>query len=75
MDFTRRNLGQIIVASAICEDSIGWVIIAITFGLAEAGTIDPVTLARSVLGTAVFLIASFVIGRRLCFLHHPMGKR
>ena len=30
MGFTRRNLGQIIVASAICEDSIGWVIIAIT---------------------------------------------
>jgi len=40
MGFTRRDLGQIIVASAICEDSIGWVIIAITFGLAEAGTID-----------------------------------
>ena len=28
MGFTRRNLGQIIVASAICEDTIGWVIIA-----------------------------------------------
>ena len=40
MGFTRRNLGHIIVASAICEDSIGWVIIAITFGLAEAGTIN-----------------------------------
>jgi len=36
MGFTRRNLGQIIVASAICEDSIGWVIIAIIFGLAQA---------------------------------------
>ena len=31
MGFTRRNLGQIIVASAICEDSIGWVIIAVIF--------------------------------------------
>src|SRR5437667_712041 len=54
MGFTRRNLGQIIVASAICEDSIGWVIIAITFGLAEAGTIDLMIVRQSVLGTAVF---------------------
>jgi Kef-type K+ transport system membrane component KefB/nucleotide-binding universal stress UspA family protein len=67
MGFTRRNLGQIIVASAICEDSIGWVIIAITLGLAEAGTIDLMSVAKSVLGTAVFLTASFTIGRRIVF--------
>jgi Kef-type K+ transport system membrane component KefB/nucleotide-binding universal stress UspA family protein len=67
MGFTRRNLGQIIVASAICEDAIGWIIIAITFGLAEAGTIDVMSVARSILGTAAFLGASFTIGRRLVF--------
>jgi len=67
MGFTRRNLGQIIVASAICEDSIGWVIIAIIFGLAQAGTIDPMSVAKSVLGTAVFLIASFTFGRRIVY--------
>src|SRR4051794_29733844 len=67
MGFTRRNLGQIIVASAICEDSIGWIIIAITFSLAEAGSIDLMSVSRSVLGTAAFLVASFTIGRRLVF--------
>jgi Kef-type K+ transport system membrane component KefB/nucleotide-binding universal stress UspA family protein len=67
MGFTRRNLGQIIVASAICEDSIGWVIIAITFGLAQAGTIDLLSVTKSVLGTAVFLIASFTVGRRIVY--------
>jgi Kef-type K+ transport system membrane component KefB/nucleotide-binding universal stress UspA family protein len=67
MGFTRRNLGQIIVASAICEDSIGWVIIAITFGLAQAGTIDLMSVTKSVLGTAVFLIASFTFGRRIVY--------
>src|SRR5205823_11502707 len=67
MGFTRRNLGQIIVASAICEDSIGWIIIAITFGLAEAGSIDVLSVSKSVLGTAAFLIASLTIGRRLVF--------
>src|SRR5262249_12276285 len=67
MGFTRRNLGQIIVASAICEDSIGWVIIAITLGLAQAGTIDVMSVAKTVLGTAVFLIASFTFGRRIVY--------
>src|SRR5215813_6330594 len=67
MGFTRRNLGQIIVASAICEDSIGWVIIAIIFGLAQAGTIDLMSVAKSVLGTAVFLIASLTFGRRIVY--------
>src|SRR6476660_3001503 len=67
MGFTRRNLGQIIVASAICEDSIGWIIIAITFSLAEAGTIDVVSVSKSVLGTAAFLVASFTVGRRAVF--------
>ena len=68
MGFSRRNLGQIIVASAICEDSIGWVIIAITFSLAEAGHVDLLSVSKSVLGTAFFLIASFTFGRRLVFL-------
>jgi Kef-type K+ transport system membrane component KefB/nucleotide-binding universal stress UspA family protein len=65
MEFDRRNLGQIIVASAILEDTIGWIIIAITFSLATAGHIDLSSVARSLIGTAVFLVASFTVGRRL----------
>ena len=67
MNFMRRDLGQIIVASAILEDTIGWVIIAIAFGLASAGTIDLWSLARAVIGTALFMAASFTIGRRIVF--------
>src|SRR3982074_3713285 len=63
----RRNLGQVIVASAIMEDTIGWIVIAITFGLAEAGTIDVANVAMSVLGTAIFLLASFTVGRPIVF--------
>jgi Kef-type K+ transport system membrane component KefB/nucleotide-binding universal stress UspA family protein len=67
MNFMRRNVGQIIVASAIIDDTIGWIIIAITFGLAQHGTLDLATLARSLLGTALFLALSLTIGRRLVF--------
>jgi Kef-type K+ transport system membrane component KefB/nucleotide-binding universal stress UspA family protein len=67
MNFMRRDLGQIIVASAILEDTIGWVIIAVAFGLASAGTIDLWSLARAVIGTALFMIVSFTVGRRIVF--------
>ncbi len=67
MDFMRRNIGQLIVASAIIDDTIGWVIIAITFGLAEKGTVDLITLATSVIGTLAFMAVSFTVGRRVVF--------
>ena len=67
MNFMRRNVGQVIVASAIIDDTIGWIIIAITFSLALHGGVDPMSLGQSVLGTALFLLVSFTLGRRLVF--------
>jgi len=67
MNFMRRDLGQIIVASAILEDTIGWVIIAVAFGLASAGTVDLWSVGRAVLGTAAFMAASLTFGRRIVF--------
>ena len=64
MNFMRRDIGQIIVASAILEDTIGWILVAVAFGLASAGSIDGWSLARAVLGTALFLAISLTIGRR-----------
>jgi Kef-type K+ transport system membrane component KefB/nucleotide-binding universal stress UspA family protein len=66
MNFLRRNLGQIIVGSAIMEDTIGWVIISIALGLAGAG-LELGALAGTVIGTALFLIASYTLGRPLVF--------
>lgn len=67
MDFMRRNVGQLIVASAIIDDTLGWVIIAVTFSLAEHDTVDMMTLAKSVFGTLAFMAFSFTIGRRIVF--------
>ena len=63
MNFLRRGIGQVIVASAVMEDTMGWIIIAITFSLARHGTIDLPSLAESVLGTGVFLFVSLTVGR------------
>jgi len=64
MNFMRRNVGQVILAAAIIDDTIGWIIMAMVFGLALHGGVDATTLARSVIGTLIFLAASFTLGRR-----------
>ena len=67
MNFMRRKIGMILVASAIIDDTVGWTIIAITSSLALHGVVSMASLVRSVLGTALFLLASFTVGRRLVF--------
>jgi len=63
--FMRRNIGQVILASAILDDTIGWIIIAIIGAIASEGTINAAGLSFSVVGTIVFLAFSFTVGRRI----------
>mgnify|MGYP001054515272 CR=1 FL=1 len=67
MGFMRRDLGQIIVSSAIIEDTVGWLIMAVTFGIATNGSLQLMPLALTVLEVAAFMIFSFTIGRRIVF--------
>jgi Kef-type K+ transport system membrane component KefB/nucleotide-binding universal stress UspA family protein len=67
MHFMRRNLGQIIVASSILEDTVGWVIVSITLGIAGAGGLAWGSLAKTVLGTAIFLALAYTVGRKFVF--------
>src|SRR5215469_12692900 len=67
MNFMRRVVGQVILASAIIDDSIGWIIVSIIFGLALHGSIEPISLAQGVLGTILFKAARLTNGRRMVF--------
>jgi Kef-type K+ transport system membrane component KefB/nucleotide-binding universal stress UspA family protein len=67
MNFMRRDIGQIIVASAILEDSSGWIIIAISFGIASSGTLDLRPVSFAIVGTLLFLAVSMTVGRRIVF--------
>jgi Kef-type K+ transport system membrane component KefB/nucleotide-binding universal stress UspA family protein len=67
MNFMRRNLGQIIVASAIIEDTIGWIVISLTLSIAARGAFSAGPFAKSLLGTAIFLGLSYTFGRRAVF--------
>jgi K+:H+ antiporter len=68
MNFLRRTVGQVILGSAIVDDTVGWIIIAVIFGLALQGHVDPLSIAKSVVGTLAFMAFSLTIGRRLVSL-------
>jgi nucleotide-binding universal stress UspA family protein len=53
------------VATAILDDTIAWVIIAVIAGIAAHGTVSLANVGTSVVGTLFFLAVSFTIGRRV----------
>ena len=65
MGFMRRKVGQLIIASAIIDDTIGWIVIAIIFGLASHGGLEPVPVLISIVGTLMFFGLSLTIGQRI----------
>jgi len=65
VDFMRRNIGQLILASAIIDDTIGWIIVAIISGLAAEGVLNLKGVGFTVAGTLIFLTVSFTFGRAL----------
>jgi Kef-type K+ transport system membrane component KefB/nucleotide-binding universal stress UspA family protein len=65
VDFMRRNIGQLILASAIIDDTVGWIIVAVISGVAAAGTVDIKAVGFIVAGTLIFLALSFTFGRTL----------
>ena len=67
MNFMRRTVGQVILASAIIDDSVGWIIVSIIFSLALHGEVDAWSLAQSIVGTFVFMTVSLTVGRRAVF--------
>ncbi len=75
MNFLRRTVGQVILASAIIDDSVGWIIVSIIFVIALHGAVEWTSLAWSVSGTFVFMVVSFTIGRRVVFFVDPLGQR
>jgi Kef-type K+ transport system membrane component KefB len=61
----RRDLGQLILATAILDDTIAWVMIAVIAGMAAHGAVSYVNVGASVAGTLIFLALSLTMGRGL----------
>src|SRR5215475_4402347 len=67
LGFLRRTVGQVIIAAAILDDTVGWIVLSVILGLALHGILDFAGVVHSVLGVALFLAVSLIFGRRLVF--------
>ena len=64
LHFTHRRVGQVLLAAAVLDDTLGWLILAVIFGLARHGTVDFAVLWKTVFGALGFMVLSFTIGWR-----------
>jgi Kef-type K+ transport system membrane component KefB len=62
---TRRDIGQLILAAAMTDDTVGWILLSVVAGLATAGTVNLLSVAQALGGAALFLLLAFTIGTRV----------
>lgn len=65
LKMTRRDVGQIMIAAGMSDDTIGWILLSIVAGLAASGTLTFGAVAGSVGKVALFLLLSFTFGQWL----------
>jgi Kef-type K+ transport system membrane component KefB len=68
LDLLRRELGLLILAAGILDDSIGWLLLSIVAGLAARGTIDLHGLLVILAYTSAFVAFCYFAGFRLVAL-------
>lgn len=57
LGLVRRNVGMVILAAAVVDDTTGWLILSIIAGVAAGGTFSPAELGVTLLWLAAFLAA------------------
>jgi Kef-type K+ transport system membrane component KefB len=63
LDLYKTRLGMIILSTAIADDTIGWIILALVVGLASGNGVDAGTILRTTLLTGAFILVAFTVGR------------
>jgi Kef-type K+ transport system membrane component KefB len=65
MRLTRRNFGQVILASGMANDVVGWILLGALAGVAKAGSFKPGHLAVVVVAMLAVLVGMLTIGQRV----------
>jgi len=77
LDLMRRNIAQMILAAAMANDVIGWVLLGVVAGLAQSGAIDLPRVVGTLVGLLVFVVLAFTVGQRIvdALLRHARARR
>lgn len=65
LELARRDIGQLILAAAMTDDTIGWILLSVVAGLATAGSVNLLSVAQALGGAVVFLVIAFTVGSRI----------
>src|SRR5205814_2055907 len=66
MRLFRRDIGQIILATALLQDTIGWIALAAIAGVVRSGRLDAWGIVKPLLGLALLGGFALTLGRRAC---------
>jgi Kef-type K+ transport system membrane component KefB len=65
LELFQTKIGMIIISTAVADDTVGWIVLAVVSGLALRHRVDGWAIATALIGTAAFLVFAFTIGQRL----------
>ena len=65
MDLMQRDLGMLILAAGILDDTIGWLMLSVVAGLAAHGTIDVKSIGTILLAVSIFIAFCYLVGATL----------
>src|SRR4051812_5117116 len=65
LKLTRRDVGAIILAASIADDTVGWVLLSIVSSIAMSGTVSAGTVLRPLGATFAVIAFAALIGRPL----------
>jgi Kef-type K+ transport system membrane component KefB len=61
----KTRIGMVIMSTAVADDTVGWIVLAVVTGLVSRGAVDVTTVAVATIGTAAFLVLAFTVGQPL----------
>lgn len=62
LNITRRDIGQTIIASAMIDDTTGWILLSVVIGLAGGATLSVAGVLQSVFSVLAFMVISLTLG-------------
>ena len=65
MGYLKRRIGRVMISAAIVDDTLAWIVIAVTSSLVMHGRVSIATVGMTLLGVVLFLLFAMTIGRRL----------
>jgi K+:H+ antiporter len=65
MNLLKTRIGMVTVSTAVADDTVGWIVLAVVTGLALDRGVQAGTVAVALVGTGVFLVLAFTVGQWL----------